>query len=416
MDPLGILKRKDGFWGPQEYTRWPQLFVPSSVHHACIPFRRAADLTKLVECDSYMWFSPTESATESVFHFIRDKSWNRAVDPRTGEGLCGFERSFLDMVGLELDRISLKVHAAGSDKGVLGAKEIYTRCLRNGHSVLDDLRRRRAPYRELMLGLQDVQRSMLELSGLLYYLDQVVGNIYRKIEGRREPRMDIRGAFTTDPQTVKLLYKYGIPVWFIQARYCLTPSVRILKVVECDLWSNYLAKDFPKTNGKSLWYGWNFDLQPKWRVFAETQLLNKEHMAELLSNIYQFQGLTCAPVSGIFALSSQPSPDRMPVRIAPELPLTVPKPSPQGKKSKAGPSAKATKDPSPNYARFLFIPKDGNGEPDLPPFCPAVHRALTSLGTVGEPSSPAAMYPLPPPFFLVHQTTQKSADLYLNYI
>lgn len=27
----------DGWWGAQEYTRWPQMFNESVIHHACIP-------------------------------------------------------------------------------------------------------------------------------------------------------------------------------------------------------------------------------------------------------------------------------------------------------------------------------------------------------------------------------------------
>ena len=32
-----IVTRKDGFWGPQEYSRWPQQYHPDVVHHMCIP-------------------------------------------------------------------------------------------------------------------------------------------------------------------------------------------------------------------------------------------------------------------------------------------------------------------------------------------------------------------------------------------
>lgn len=363
-----------------------------------------------------MWFSPSGCPTEGVIHFVRDDNWNLTIDPRTGEEMCGFEQSFLDMLGSELDKIALKVHTAGRDRGVDGAKEIYNRCLRYGHSILDDLRRRNAPYRELILALRDVQRCMLELSGLLNYLDQFTVDLYRKIETRRETRMDIRGAFTTDPETVKLLYRFGVPVWFIQAKYALTRCVRILNVVKCDSWSNYLAKDLFEINGKSLWCGWNFNLQPKFRMFAESQLLNTDHMTELLSNIYQFQGLTCGPMSGLLDLSSKSVPNRTPVPAAPKSRRIAAQPCAQGKKSKAQPSAKVAKDASPNYARFLFVPTGADGEPDLPSFCPVVLRALTSLGKVGDSASPAALYPLPPPFFLVHHTLEKSAELYLNYL
>ena len=27
----------DGQWGPQEYSRWPQIFCPEAIHHATIP-------------------------------------------------------------------------------------------------------------------------------------------------------------------------------------------------------------------------------------------------------------------------------------------------------------------------------------------------------------------------------------------
>ncbi|TFY63219.1 hypothetical protein EVJ58_g3369 [Rhodofomes roseus] len=33
----------DGLWGPQEYTRWPQIFSESIFHHACIPLKGTLD-------------------------------------------------------------------------------------------------------------------------------------------------------------------------------------------------------------------------------------------------------------------------------------------------------------------------------------------------------------------------------------
>lgn len=35
--PGQVVTRTDGWWGPQEYSFWPQVYDTTVAHHTCIP-------------------------------------------------------------------------------------------------------------------------------------------------------------------------------------------------------------------------------------------------------------------------------------------------------------------------------------------------------------------------------------------
>ncbi|KAL5522093.1 hypothetical protein ACEPAF_1950 [Sanghuangporus sanghuang] len=96
-----------------------------------------------------------------------------------------------------------------------------------------------------------------------------------------------------------------------------------------------------------------------------------------------------------------------------------------GNKQSQGAGAKSPKqscimklksEPNVNHARVLYIPDSIGGQPDLPAYHPVVWQCLESIALIPDDRSHLALYPLPPPFLLIHQDEDKTAELYLNYI
>ena len=63
IDERGLFQRADGYWGPQEFSVWPQVHCSPVIHHMCIPRPPTGhhSLHEILEKDRVVWRDVFES-------------------------------------------------------------------------------------------------------------------------------------------------------------------------------------------------------------------------------------------------------------------------------------------------------------------------------------------------------------------
>ena len=205
-----IVTRKDGFWGPQEYSRWPQQYHPDIVHHMCIPRTAAAD----GRGPGQRIWSPLQAGD-----FERPKD----VWPHDYGLVTVAVRSELRT---EVDRVVARFRLAGSG--------LYEDRKRHGYHLLTLLenalqRLDRIPgsFQHAVTVVAHVQRLVLELAGFCTYIEVVRPRLADPLFSIREA-LDVRGGFLNEPATAQAFFRVGIPFWLFQP---YTESIVIREVI-----------------------------------------------------------------------------------------------------------------------------------------------------------------------------------------
>ncbi|KAH9829609.1 uncharacterized protein C8Q71DRAFT_863184 [Rhodofomes roseus] len=237
-----IVTYEDGLWGPQEYTRWPQLFSERCIHHACIPLRMSSYSPGLQVYEGFGFMAWEQSMTSGVsgFGFLR-QSLLKELYETACRVLVKYD---------EAERTARKNDnfAPGATSGVdrrLG--RMLSLLLRN---AIDRLRLVPTTEQHALVAGQMANRLILELSGLTVYYSVVVPRI-ASTRSYDHSVLDVLGAFVRNAATAQLCYRIGLPYWYIQP---WSPDITIHRVVTPRLWSSELSKQAAYPRIPKAWY------------------------------------------------------------------------------------------------------------------------------------------------------------------
>lgn len=400
-EEVGIIKREDGCWGGNEYSRWPQFHSITSFHHACIPF-------DYEEMSRNTVTSLEKASSDGITNIaLYDPIQSRDFTCDTEEKLGQIHEGIIEQLDVSLTRIQAKVQSIGQQRSRegsdYGAENIYKRCKASGRAALDRLHLLSLTWRETLLTVCEVQRAILELQGLHIYLETVMDRVSSN-NNYQDKILPVRGAFTTDASVVHNLFRVGIPVWFITRAKIIRG--KIYNVKSCTPWKTFLSDKVPQYGNRIKQEGIVFNLDDPMRDYKQTHFMGEGLITQLLERMYGLQNETFKVQASTLLSTTSTK----------HVASSITKPAPLARQNVSGRKCKG--ELRVNYARILYIPNGVDGRPDLPPYNKKVMDILTRISTIieGDNDDQPSLYPLPPPFLLAHANAKRSADMYLNYI
>ncbi|KAH9929428.1 uncharacterized protein B0H18DRAFT_873866 [Fomitopsis serialis] len=203
--------RADGRWGPQEYSIWPQLYHPRVLHHACIPAKGGhVDILPIT--------------IESLWEPLSSDDW-------ASDAACGVpDLGFLNASRLlSLKYVAHAVYGRFVNSRADAKAKAFGRHLHiTIEQALDRLTVLPTWRAHTIAVAAHIQRLCLELCGLVLLFEIVQPRISNTHYIAAAP-LAVRGAFTNNASTAQVLFRLGIPVWYIQP---LTKTLRIIEVVD----------------------------------------------------------------------------------------------------------------------------------------------------------------------------------------
>ncbi|EPS92879.1 hypothetical protein FOMPIDRAFT_1020841 [Fomitopsis schrenkii] len=233
----------DGWWGPQEYTRWPQMFNESVFHHACIPLRD----TPYAPGHSVYDILPADFFLDSARGLSNPYECETPGFGRVGATTLAELRREAVFAIDKLKTAEMKARAR-RDRFDNALGSVLRIMLRNAVDRLEHL-----PCTEThaLVTVRMAHRLILEICGLSVYYDVVTPRIANPTPQGTYPLLRVRGGLVRNGAAAQLLYRLGIPFWFIQR---FRPDIFVRRVVPMRPWtdvldSNPLGMKVPKS-----WY------------------------------------------------------------------------------------------------------------------------------------------------------------------
>ncbi|KAH9829316.1 uncharacterized protein C8Q71DRAFT_718459 [Rhodofomes roseus] len=388
-----IVTYEDGLWGPQEYTRWPQMYNEACIHHACIP-RYGSDDSPGIQVYEGFGFQPwEESPTHPVtgFGFLKKMILDELSTTAT-RVIRRFEQALYDARAREVST----THRSSAQER-LGK----TLCvlLRN---ALDRLRLLPTTQAHALVTGRMAHRLILELSGLTVYYN-VVAPRMANVSPLGHMVLKVLGAFVRNASTAQLFHRIGLPYWYIQP---WSPALIIQKVVQTRPWSRELSATPASPRIPKSWYDPDGTHQDPGRwthptVVFVCNLVCSSSLPELRSVIRsegaereakRFKGDDASrPL-----LSSTAKPDS-----------TQRNAKKRGTRSRGARAGAKARDPHPSTT---FDPAPS----DLVEVSPNWHAALSRVSPLPSPPPVASVYFLPPPFLILNASTHRARYIH-NY-
>ncbi|KAJ7792292.1 hypothetical protein B0H14DRAFT_3499397 [Mycena olivaceomarginata] len=212
-----LVLRRDMRWGPDDPTLWPHQYSDRFSHLGAIPRRpTTAEGRKNL---GIMWWNPGP---------------DDFVSPETEMTVS---RGLGKLSGHRIAAISPRVHELlGRCRGYQittcppESRALFTALMDSLRRGLDRLCSIPATFERMVLGVTNVQRTYLELTGLLEYL-----SVYKprmldasRLGGLTEA--NVLGVFTSDPVVAENFHRARLPFWYIRPLSALYRE-NILKVV-----------------------------------------------------------------------------------------------------------------------------------------------------------------------------------------
>ncbi|KAH9910277.1 uncharacterized protein B0H18DRAFT_1130414 [Fomitopsis serialis] len=223
-----IITYSDGLWGPQEYTRWPQLYNERCLHHACIPTSDAefAPGAQVYEGFGYSPWEESISCGVPGFGFLKPEVLNELYSIATDvlQRYDAAERNTMKRDALLFNRESGIHHRLGKMLSIL---------LRN---AVDRLRMLPTTEQHALVTGRMAHRLILELSGLTVFYNEVVIRMASPIS-HHPWVLPVLGAFVRTDAAAQLFYRLGLPFWHIRP---WSRVMKIAQVVSPRHWSNIL--------------------------------------------------------------------------------------------------------------------------------------------------------------------------------
>ncbi|KAJ7017593.1 hypothetical protein C8F04DRAFT_1200294 [Mycena alexandri] len=211
-----LFLRRDMRWGPDDPTLWPLAYSDYFSHFGAI--RRRPSNAEAAGTSWILWWDPTHT------HFISPAS-GQTITRGLGK-LSSARFSVLSDLSSDLLRKS-DDYLKSSDSPLALVKEL-AESLRRGLSRLSSIP---ATFERMVLGVTNVQRTYLELEGLLRYMTVYKPRMEDLDYEGGPPDADTVGAFTADPMVAEKFHRARLPFWFIRPISAF-PGVNILRVVQ----------------------------------------------------------------------------------------------------------------------------------------------------------------------------------------
>ena len=244
IEEVGIYLRGDGFYGPQEFSRWPQIYTPSLSHYSVIPKKPSDIMDKFWGSILFRDFNKDDWDPITPLPEINDRNWtmiefsggllHRDLWHRLNDALEQAITSCL--TGHEED--SSKLYALARALRNLG------RCAsRRLHDAPDCAS-------QVIFAVRDVQRICLELLGIYEWMTVIRPHLQGSTSF---PPGQYIGCFTSKVAEVEMLYHARIPVWYLRTKSSVTTSMDLGKNVSFSYVYTVLSLDRWKcVNGSSL--------------------------------------------------------------------------------------------------------------------------------------------------------------------
>ena len=376
----------DGWWGPQEYTRWPQMFNESVFHHVCIPLKGSysAPSNSVYEAFPSDFFVESTGETyecetpgfgrmkEDMLKELQGQVTTAMEKLKAAERMARFVHS-------ERDRSRSRPKGADAElDGRLGAG--LRILLRN---AVDRLTYMPCTQTHILVTGRMAHRLILEMYGLSIYYSVIVDRLHNPNPTNKYPPMFVRGAFVRNAATAQQLHHLGIPFWFLQ-RY--RPDIVIKKVVRPTPWTGTLSGDPLGMKVPKAWYDPGGTSQDPARWVHPSLLY----------------------VCSRLCAASLP---RLEDVVVPDVPDVKRHKGPSGssttranvegtgsskKKTRRG-GQKHTTNARPSHPAFSYQPPPGDILSDTPNW----RYALQVVSPLPNPPSRAAVYYFPPPFIFI---------------
>lgn len=220
-----ILPRKDGWWGPHEYSVMPQLWILNLPHHICIP--RWPKLGK--GTDSY----PPRSS--SLWHELDGTEW--LADSLSGENFGRVQNELVRRLTVDFEHV-----VSTATRGINAHDKFYAVL----HYLVELGRRVLARLdilcsnRVAVFTICEIQRIGLEIAGFNNYARNVKPLIEKPPSEPPKKPFPYRGVITYSVSVVQNLYNIGIPVWYLRPAGTVDSEVSIVNHVTRTSWSDYL--------------------------------------------------------------------------------------------------------------------------------------------------------------------------------
>ncbi|KAH9837263.1 uncharacterized protein C8Q71DRAFT_707525 [Rhodofomes roseus] len=391
-----ITTYRDGWWGPQEYTRWPQMFNESVFHHACIPLRGSRD-----------------APGDSVYNPLPDRLFvdSARLNPLECEtpGFGRMDGALLSELRKQAISAIDKYRTAEVLTQVRNQKVDFTLgkmlqiLLRN---AVDRLEYLPATETHVLVTARMAHRLILEICGLSIYYTVVVPRLGNPDPDVIHALLRVRGAFVRNGATAQLLYRLGIPFWFMQ-RY--RPDIHVQRVVRLKPWTDELDSEPVGMRVPKSWYdadGTNQD-PARW-VHPSLSFVCSRLCSTRLPCLQHVPVSDAAPDAkrqkGVSGLATQQATTKANVS-------SKPKRVRRGSKKHAGPAAqRANTWPRPPHAAFTYQPPPVDILADTPNW----RSALQAVSPLPHPPPQAAVYYFPPPFLFIN-STEKLGRYVHNY-
>ena len=219
IEDVGIYLRGDGFYGPQEFTRWPQIFTQSLSHYCVIP-------AKPIKITDRFWNSVLFRNFTKADWTPLSTSEDRDVEWTIVEYAGGFlNKELRDRLSDAFEN-AVTTCLSGHEDDNANAYAL-ARALRNlGRSALDRLRNAPDSASQVIFAVRDVQRLGLELHSIYEWMTVIRSRLSTRSVFRPGQYL---GCFSSKPAEVEMLYRAGVPIWFLRTRTSITDSMQLGK-------------------------------------------------------------------------------------------------------------------------------------------------------------------------------------------
>ena len=285
--------RGDGFYGPQEFSRWPQIYTLSLSHYSIIPKKPSGILDKFWGSILFCDFTKDDWEPITPLPDIDDRNWTTI---EFSGGLL--HRELWQHLNDALEQaITSCLTGHAEDNSNLYA---LARALRNlGRSASRRLHDAPDCASQVVFAVRDIQRIALELHGIYEWMTV----IRSRLQGSTSfPPGQYLGCFTSKVAEVEMLYHAGIPVWYLRTKTSVTTSMDLGKDVPFTYVSKVLSLDRWKcVNGS---YLYSKEIKDGGLIRDCTGLVYVEALSEMMENIksYCLHNLN----SGVGALDEEP--------------------------------------------------------------------------------------------------------------
>ncbi|KAJ7038722.1 hypothetical protein C8F04DRAFT_1255643 [Mycena alexandri] len=199
-----LLLRRDMRWGPDDPTLWPHEYTDHYAHFGAI--RRRPSTAEGVEKLWILWWDPDHTDFTSP---ASGQTITRGLGKLSSAKFSALSHLSNDLIQKSDDYIKCSNPSSQPLPLVMQLAD----SLRRGLSRLSSIP---ATFERMVLGVTNVQRTYLELEGLLQYM-----TIYKpRMEDRNcvggPPDADTVGVFTSDPTVAEKFHRAKLPFWYMR--------------------------------------------------------------------------------------------------------------------------------------------------------------------------------------------------------